>query len=172
MLRRLAVLLPLMFAWVLAAHAQSPAPAAANPLAPLDAWVGGRWVGEFDAGDGRKFRLIRTYEWSFDRRLLVGRSFGEVAGKTTQSRETVYFWNPEAQRIEFSDFIDKGGFGAGFIERRDGRLYMEAKVVGNPAHPSWRAWVDESADTQVIRVEALRDGRWTDFGTYPYSREP
>jgi hypothetical protein len=132
----------------------------------------GGWVGEFDAGNGRKFKLIRTYEWSFDRRLLIGRSFGEVAGKTNQSRETVYFWNPETQRIEFSDFIDKGGFGAGFIERRDGRLYMEARVVGNPAHPSWRAWIDESADTQLIRVEALREGKWTDFGTYPYKREP
>lgn len=174
MLRRLTA--PLLFALLMVAEApaeaQTAQAAAENPLVPLAAWVGGRWVGEFDAGNGRKFKLIRAYEWSFDKRLLIGRSFGESGGKTVQSRETVYFWNPEKNRIEFTDFIDKGGFGAGFIERRDGRIYMEAQVVGNPAHPSWRAWIDETADTQVIRVEALKDGKWSDFGTYPYKREP
>jgi hypothetical protein len=156
----------------LPSHAQPASSAAENPLAPLASWVGGRWVGEFDAGNGRKFKLIRTYEWSFDKRLLIGRSFGEAGGKTVQSRETIYYWNPDTKRIEFMDFIDKGGFGDAFIERRDGRLYMEAKVVGNPSHPSWRAWMDETADSQVIRVEALKDGQWSDFGTYPYKREP
>lgn len=174
MLRRLTapILFVLSLCVALPALAQSAPPATENPLAPLAAWVGGRWVGEFDAGDGRKFKLIRAYEWSFDKRLLIGRSFGEFGGKTVQSRETIYYWNPETKRIEFMDFIDKGGFGDAFIERRDGRLYMEAKVVGSPAHPSWRAWMDETADSQVIRVEALKDGRWSDSGTYPYKREP
>jgi hypothetical protein len=142
-----------------------------NPLAPLATWVGGRWVGEFDAGNGRKFKAIRVYEWSFDQRLLFGRSFGEFGGRTVQTRETVYFWNPATKRIEFTDFLDKGGFGAGFIERRDGRLYMEAQIIGNAEHPAWRAWIDETPDRQVIRVEALKDGKMADFGTYPYQRE-
>jgi hypothetical protein len=30
----------------------------------------------------------------------------------------------------------------------------------------------ENPDQQVIRVEALRDGNWVDFGTYPYQRKP
>ena len=172
MLRRLAtpILLVLSLFAALPAHAQSAPTAADNPLAPLASWVGGRWVGEFGP-DGRKFKLIRAYEWSFDKRLLIGRSFGEAGGKTVQSRETVYFWNPEKKRIEFTDFIDKGGFGAGFIERRDGKIYMETQVIGNPEHPSWRSSIDETADSQVIKVEALKDGKWADFGTYPYKRE-
>jgi hypothetical protein len=144
--------------------------AQADPLAPLADWVGGRWVAEVDAG-GRKLKIVRTYEWSFDKRLLVGRSFGERDGQPVQTRETVFFWNPEAKRIEFTDFIDNGGFGAGSVEPRDGELYMDVTVHGNPKHPSWRAWLRAGADTQVIRVEALREGKWVDFGTYPYRRE-
>jgi hypothetical protein len=150
-----------------AVQAVAPAPA----LAPLAQWVGGRWIGTFESG-GRKFTLTRTYDWSFDGRTLVGRSYGERDGKLTQSRETVYFWNAETRRIEFLDFIDTGGYGLGWLERRDGEIYMDVKVVGNPSHPSWRAWIKDDKDTQVIRVEALRDGKWTPFGTYPYQRRP
>lgn len=170
-MRTLVALILLILMFALPAHAQSAPSAADDPLAPLSSWAGGRWVGEFGP-EGRKLKLIRTYEWSFDKRLLIGRSFGETDGKTVQSRETVYYWNSDTKRIEFTDFIDKGGFGAGFITRRDGRIYMEAQVIGNPAHPSWRAWIDETPNTQTIRVEALKDGKWSDFGTYPYKREP
>jgi hypothetical protein len=166
----------------LAACAQLPAsaPAAAPPagaaavqpspaLAPLAHWAGSRYVGSFESG-GRKFTLTRTYAWSFDGRTLIGKSFGERDGKPVQSRETVYYWNAETKRIEFLDFIDTGGYGLGWLEPRDGQIYMDVKVVGNPAHPSWRAWIRDDSDAQVIRVEALRDGKWTDFGTYPYTR--
>lgn len=145
--------------------------AAGHPmLKPLAHWVGGRWVGEFESG-GRRFTLVRTYNWSFDGRMLIGKSFGERDGKLVQSRETVFFWNPETKRVEFSDHIDSGGVGLGWLELRDGQIYMDVKVAGNAAHPSWRAWIREDSDSQVIKVEALRDGKWTDFGTYPYRRE-
>lgn len=146
------------------------APPPANPLEALAHWVGGEWVGSFDAGNGKRFTLIRRYEWSFDRRLLVGRSFGESDGKRVQSRETLYFWNPETRRIEFTDHIDRGGFGSGFVELRPGEVYMDAKITGSN-HPAWRAWMKDGADEQVLRVEALRDGQWVPFGTYPYKRQ-
>ena len=146
-------------------------PAASGPLAPLADWAGGQWVAAIALPDGSKLRLIRSYEWSFGGRLLVGRSFGERDGKRTQTRETHYFWNADAGRIEFTDHIDQGGFGAGSLEPRDGRLFMEAKVVGNPQHPSWRAWMDVDAQSQKIRVEALRDGKWVEYGSFDYRRE-
>jgi hypothetical protein len=147
------------------------APLPVPQLAPLAHWIGGCWVGTFEAG-GRKFTLTRTYAWSFDRRMLVGKSFGERDGKPFRTRETVYYWNAETVRIEFTDFIDSDGYGHGRIAPRDGELYMDVKVIGNPGHPSWRAWMKEGPDSQVIRVEALRDGKWVDFGTYPYKRTP
>lgn len=165
---------------VLAACAQpgtfpaQPAPATAPlpvpQLQPIAHWIGGRWIGEFEAG-GRKFTTVRTYEWAFDRRMIVGRSFALRDGRLVQTRETPYYWNPDTGRIEFLDFIDNGGYGAGWLAPRDGQLYMDATIVGNPQHPSWRAWIRESPDAHVIRVEALRDGKWIDFGTYPYRRE-
>jgi hypothetical protein len=162
--------LALLIAATGAAHAQAPAPA--SPLAPLAQWVGGKWVGSLDAGNGRKLTLTRSYEWSFDKRLLIGKSFGELEGKRFQTRETVYYWNGAAKRIEFTDFIDQGGYGTGFIETRDGELYMEAKIVGNDKHAPWRAWIKQDAENQVIRIETERDGKWADFGTYPYKRMP
>jgi hypothetical protein len=177
---------PMLITLLLAACAQMPAapPAASSApagaveappqvpqLATLAHWVGGRWVGTFEAG-GRKFTVTRTYDWSFDRRVLLGKSFGERDGKPYQTRETVYYWNADARRIEFIDFIDNGGYGLGWLEPRDGQLYMDVKVIGNAGHPSWRAWMKEDRNTRVIRVEALRDGKWVDFGTFPYQRMP
>lgn len=158
-----------------AAPAASQAPASPSPsaqLAPLAHWVGGEWRGSIDAPGGRRVTLVRTYEWSFDRRLLIGRSFGEVEGRRRQSRETVYFWNPETRRIEFHDFLDQaGGYGAGTLEVRDGVIHMDVKIVGNPGHPPWRAQIREQGDEQTIQVEALKDGQWAPFGTFPYKRQ-
>lgn len=153
-----------------AAHTAA-APLPVPQLAPLAHWVGGRWVGTFEAG-GRKVTLTRLYAWSFDRRLIIGKSLGERDGKTVQSRETVFFWNPETKRVEFIDFLDaSGGYGHGWLESRDGQIYMDVKVIGNAGHPSWRAWIKEATDQQVIRVEALREGKWVDFGTSAYQRQ-
>ena len=142
----------------------------AAELDPIAHWVGGRWVGTFEAG-GRKFTLIRTYEWAFDGRVILGKSFAERDGTLVQQRETPFYWNPETRRIEFVDVLDNGGFGAGWLDRRDGQLYMDVRIVGNPKHPSWRGWVRESPDAQVIRIEAQQGGTWVDFGTYAYRRE-
>lgn len=147
---------------------------AANPLSILDSWVGGRWVLTLERPDGTKTTVTRTYEWAFDRRVLRGRSDGERGGKPHQARETIYFWNPQTKRIEFLDFIDDGGFGNGWLERRDGAIYMEAKIVGNRKHPDWRAWVGEDAggSRQSIRVESrLPNGEWKSLGTFDYRRE-
>ncbi|MCW5634314.1 MAG: hypothetical protein KIT17_13360 [Rubrivivax sp.] len=155
----------------LAVAQAAPAAPPAHPLAPIAHWVGGEWVGQFELPGGRRLTLVRTYEWSFDQRLLVGRSFGEVDGRRRQSRETHFFWNPAAQRIEFHDFLDQGGgYGAGVVEVRDGAILMNAKIVGNAGHPDWRARITENGDDQVIDVEAVKDGQWGPFGKYAYKR--
>jgi hypothetical protein len=142
----------------------------AAELAPIAHWIGGQWEGTFESG-GRKFTVVRTYEWSFDGRMIVGRSFARRDGKLVQTRETPFFWNPESKRIEFIDFLDNGGHGAGVLTARDGQFFMDVRIFGNPAHPSWRATIREEPDAQLIHVEALRDGKWVDFGTYPYRRQ-
>ena len=172
--RRLALaLIPVTAAFATTpARAQAGAAAAPGPLAPLAHWVGGEWTGQFELPGGRKLTLVRTYQWSFDQRLLVGRSFGEVEGRRRQSRETHFFWNPATQRIEFHDFLDQGGgYGAGVVELRDGAIHMDVKIVGNPGHPDWRARITESGDDQLIEVEALKDGQWGPFGKYAYRRQ-
>jgi hypothetical protein len=145
---------------------------AADALAPLAHWVGGQWVATVKTSGGEELRLIRSYEWSFDRRVLIGRSFGERGGKRVQSRYTLYLWNPETKRIEFTDVLDQGGFGLGFVEMRDGGLYLEARIVGNDGHPNWRAWISGAADgAESFRIEADQKGAWAPFGTWVYRRE-
>jgi hypothetical protein len=105
--------------------------------------------------------------------VLIGRSFGERGGQRTQSRYTVFLSNPQTGRIEFTDAMAEGGFGAGFVEIRDGRIYLEARIVGNDSHPSWRAWVTrEACGAETFRIEAERQGAWAPFGTWTYRREP
>lgn len=173
--------LPLVTALLMVACAQTAAPptrttAATDAplpvpqLALLEHWVGGRRVGEVEAG-GRKFIWVRTYEWTFDRRMVVGRSFALRDGKLMQSRETPYFRNVSTKRVEFHDFIDNDGQGAGGMERRDGQLYMEARIVGNPKHPPWRAWIRKEPAAHVIRMKADNSGKQIDFGICPYKGE-
>jgi hypothetical protein len=163
-----------MFGLLLAASAVfSSAQPPADPFEPLAHWVGGQWVTTYRTANGEEVRTIRSYEWSFDRRVLIGRSFGERAGKRVQTRYTLFLWNAETKRIEFTDVIDQGGFGAGFVEVRDGALYMEARIVGNDKHPHWRAWITREADgSESFRIEAESKGAWTPFGTWVYRREP
>jgi hypothetical protein len=145
----------------------------ADPFALLAHWVGGQWVASFKTNSGEEIRVIRAYEWSFDRRVLIGRSFGERGGKRVQTRHTLYVWNPESKRIEFTDVLDQGGFGAGFVEPRDGKIYMEARIVGNDKHPNWRAWVTREGDgAESFRLEAEQKEAWAPFGTWVYRREP
>lgn len=154
-----------------AVHAQTSS--AAAPLDLLADWVGGKWVYVIEQPNAPRVTLTRVYQWSFDRRVLIGRSFGEREGKTVQTREALFFWNADLRRIEMIDHIDTGGYGAGFIEAREsphGQLYMEARIVGNAKHPDWRAWMKASATEQTIKVEARKGDAWTDFGTWPYKR--
>ena len=164
--------LGLCAAWLLLAAAAVAQDARPDPLAPLAHWVGGQWVSTVKSASGEEGRIIRSYEWSFDRRVLVGRSFGERGGKRVQTHYTLYVWNPESQRIEFTDVIDQGGFGVGFVEPRDGKIYLEARIVGNDKHPHWRAWVTREADdAESFRIEAEQKGAWAPFGTWVYRRE-
>lgn len=165
-------LLAFLLCWPPFAAAQQPG-TAGDPWAPLAHWVGGQWVATIKAPNGEEIRLIRSYEWSFDRRVLIGRSYGERAGKRMQTRFTLYVFNPENRRVEFTDVIDQGGFGRGFVEMRDGRLYLQAQIVGNERHPAWRAWVTTEADgTESFRIDAESKDEWAPFGTWVYRREP
>ena len=162
--------LALLLAFGATARAQETKP---DPLAPLAHWIGGQWVTTLKSPNGEEIRTIRSYEWSLDRRVLIGRSFGERAGKRVQTRYTLFVWNPDSRRIEFTDVIDQGGFGSGFVEPRDGGLYMEARIVGNDKHPHWRAWITRESDGgESFRIEAESRGAWAPFGTWVYRREP
>jgi hypothetical protein len=170
MRRALQALLLFVLGAAASAAAQEAKP---EPLAPLAHWVGGQWVNTVKAASGEEVRVVRSYEWSLDRRVLIGRSFGERGGRRVQTRHTLFLWNPEARRIEFTDAMAEGGFGTGFVEVRDGGIYMEARITGNDRHPNWRAWVTSEADgAESFRIEAERQGEWAPFGTWTYRREP
>jgi hypothetical protein len=167
------VVLALLASLLTAATPAGAQEAKPDPLAPLAHWVGGQWVNTVKASNGEEVRIVRAYEWSLDRRVLVGRSFGERGGRRVQTRHTLFLWNPASNRIEFTDVMAEGGFGAGFVEVRDGGIYMEARITGNDRHPNWRAWVTPGADgAESFRIEAERQGEWAPFGTWAYRREP
>lgn len=169
--RRFALMALAMFLFAGTVRAQGGA--AANPLALLAHWVGGQWVATFKTPKGDEVRTIRSYEWSFDHRVLIGRSFGERGSQRVQTRYTLFLRNPESKRIEFTDVIDQGGYGAGFVEARDDAIYMEARIVGNDKHPHERAWITREADgRESFRIEAEQKGAWAPFGTWVYRREP
>jgi len=148
-----------------------PAMPSSSSLQPLAFLVGGRWAGTFEAPDGTARRLVRTYEWSFGRRLLVGKSFRIENEGVVQTRETIFAWSDEAGRIVFWDFIDAGGYGEGFVDVRGDALYMEARILGSE-HPDWRLLLThEHEDRHTIRVEVPGPEGWVDAGAFTYVRE-
>lgn len=145
---------------------------AQNPLEPLDFLVGGLWVGEFDLPNGQKIRQERTYEWSLDKQLIIGKTFRVNNDIQKQTRATVFSWNPEKQVIEFWDFIDTGGYGKGIV-RETGKdtLYMEAEIIGS-RHVDWRAdFINKDGNEFISHVQVQQKGEWVDVGTFLFKKK-
>lgn len=139
-------------------------------LHALDFLIGGQWKGTFEAPSGEQVTLARTYEWSFDERLIIGKSFAYREGRPIQTRQTIFAWDDRAKQIIFWDFMEAGGYGEGFVEVREEDIYMEARIVGSD-HPNWRlVLIQEDDQHQTIRVEIPEQGEWVDAGTFRYAR--
>src|SRR5262249_38230973 len=66
----------------------------ANPLDPLDALVGGAWVGKGKGPTKGDFRTKVVYRWGINRRVLKARSY-LVGDKGEQLvYESVFTWHP------------------------------------------------------------------------------
>lgn len=143
-----------------------------HQLQPLEFLTGGVWVGEFDLPNGQTIRQERTYEWSLNNQLIIGKTFRIEGDVRRQTREVVFTWNADREVIEFWDFIDSGGYGKGIVKEtgRDS-LYMEAVIVGS-RHVDWKAdFINKGGKEFVSSVKIQQRGRWVDAGTFVFNKK-
>ena len=143
-----------------------------NNLQPLDFLTGGKWVGEFDLPNGQILHQERTYEWSLDNQLIIGKTFRIEGEIRRQTRQVIFTWNADRKMIEFWDFIDTGGYGKGIVKvtGRDS-LYMEAEIVGSP-HVDWKAdFINKDGKEFVSKVRIPQNGEWVDAGTFVFRKK-
>lgn len=161
------IVLPLLFLSLAAPSANGQ-----NPLEPLDFLTGGVWVGEYDLPNGETIQQERTYEWSLNKKLIIGKTIRVSDDSRKQTRKVVFTWNADKQVIEFWDFIDTGGYGIGIVKATgQDTLYMEAEIIGSK-HIDWRAdFINKDGKKFVSKVQVPQEGEWVDAGTFVFYRK-
>lgn len=89
----IAALLACTVLWASPTYGQNPigAQAAANPLAPFERLIGGRW---------RLDDSYQAFEWGLGRLSVKSRSYSIVGGLPKLVGEGLWFWHPGEQRIK------------------------------------------------------------------------
>lgn len=142
-----------------------------NPLDPLGFLIGGTWVVEYELPDGTTIHQERNYQWSFDKQLIIGKTFRVAKESKKQTRLVIFSWNSDKQIIEFWDFIDSGGYGKGIVNVKNDTLYMEADIIGSN-HVNWKAnFINKNGKEFVSEVQVEDDEEWKDAGTFVFRKK-
>lgn len=129
MLRRALCLLSI------AASVQAPlraqTPSTASKLAPLEFLVDHCWRGTFP---GSTTTDEHCFEWVFDRKFIRDRHV--VRGGDAYGGETIYFWDPAANRIGFAYWNTVGQMMPGYVTAAGSDTLSFVTSVASPNGPT------------------------------------
>jgi len=151
-------------------------PAGADPvpseaLAPLAAYVGKTWRGEFSDSTPEQPKIdVARWEWALNGqaiRVVHSINDGEYGG------ETLLLEDPEGEGVIFYYFTTGGFYTHGHVRIEDGKLITYEKVKGAGQVTEVRATAERLADGRMLgSAEYKRDGIWTEGHTVTYREAP
>lgn len=162
--------LALLFGLPLGATGPAAEPAPAEALAPLAAYVGKTWRGEFaDSTPERPKIDVARWEWALNGqaiRILHSINDGEYGG------ETLLLKDPEGDELIFYYFTTGGFYTQGTARVEDGNLVVHEKVTGSPV-TEVRGTSERLPDGRLRgTAEYKRNGEWTEGHTVTYEEAP
>jgi hypothetical protein len=159
---RLVSLPALLVAAALGSPLAAAQAAKSEPLHPLAFLAGSCWAGPAPGGKGTD---THCFEWVFDGRFL--RDHHVVRGAAgPYEGETLYAWNPEAERIVYTYWASDGGYSTGTVEAREGELLFVDHYVSSEAvldlQSSWRR---SGGDEYGVEVRSREGEGWKPMWT-------
>ncbi|GMV36593.1 MAG: hypothetical protein AMXMBFR61_11010 [Fimbriimonadales bacterium] len=115
--------------------------------------VGGTWVTDAKSEDGKPIGTLR-YEWSADKKLLLGR--GTILGAPVDVRVG---WDPAAKKVYYLDSHGPEAVFFGHFTLEEGRLVARFKMLvgGSAEFESKGSFTDD--DTYETTMSQIVDGK-------------
>lgn len=155
------------------AHAQAPPSVSANPLKPLESFVGGTWVAEGELPGMGKYVAERTY-----RRTLEGKfiEFEQVTkiGTYRSAVKAILAWHPDKRKVVAYGFADDGTISITECDCTSTDTFaFQGRLIGGidpgPVRGQFRR---TGPDTLLETIEAERNGAWQPHGGFEFKRKP
>jgi len=143
----------------LAALAGFSASAADGPLAPISFWAGHCFKGTF--ADGKQTDQ-HCFTWVYEGKVLRDRHVVNNPGKPDYIGETVYYWDPEANKIAFLYYENAGGISRGTAEpSADGMIFPATKYAAPGEAMTYRVkWTRQGDQAYEAWSEAQAGDKW------------
>ena len=115
--------------------------------------AGSCWKGTFADGQTTD---EHCFEWMYDGRYLRDRHIVKAPSKPDYVGETIYYWEPEAKRIQYLYVENLGGISSGTAEAAaDGVVFPLARYVDGKTAMTYRSrWTRIDATTYEAHAEA------------------
>ncbi len=135
------------------------AAAAEQPLAPMDFWAGHCFTGAF--ADGKQTDE-HCFTWVFEGSVLRDHHVARNPGKPDYVGETVYFWDPDADKIAYLYYENEGGISRGTVEPVADGLVLPATQYKAPGQSmTYRArWTKQGNKAYEAFSEAQNGDKW------------
>lgn len=129
------------------------------PLAPMAFWAGHCFKGTL--ADGKQTDE-HCFTWVFEGSVLRDHHVARNPGKPDYVGETVYFWDPEANKIAFLYYENAGGISRGTAEPvADGMVFPPARYAASGDSMTYRVrWTKQGSDAYEAFSEAQNGDKW------------
>jgi hypothetical protein len=91
----------------------------ANPMAPLERFVGGQWVVDGKWANGEALHARTIYEWGLGKKIIRAKTFVKSEGAEYQRYEGILTWHPKKKCLVEISFAVDGALTEYVLETKD-----------------------------------------------------
>ncbi len=137
----------------------SPAAARTSPFQPLAFLVGHCWKGTFQDGSRTD---EHCFSWIYGGKFVRDRHTVHAEGRADGHGESIYFWNPGTNQLEYLYIESEGGFSQGSVSSKDGALIFPAtQFVQDGQTQTYRSrWQSDGKDAYEVLAEFQGKDSW------------
>src|SRR5687768_12639075 len=148
-------------------------PPAGDPLLAMSWLVGGSWVSEIKASEGRAMRVESKFAWAEHGRALKYVIHCTSEGQTVPQYEGVYYWHPGKKHIAMLQ-TDRGGNVTESVVTVEGATIKQenqATQADGTTRPQRVSVARKGDDAFEFKALVQRDGVWVDAVGLTYNRQ-
>lgn len=137
------------------------------------AWaVGGKWVTDIEAPDGKPFSVETTFDWGGHHKTIKYAIVFKRDGKLTTQYEGTYWWNPEKKQLAMLQ-VDRSGAVTESLLTVENKTFKQANTVilGDGTKREQRVeFVRNGDDKFNFKAFIKKNDEWTEAVAFEYHR--